>query len=127
MLEKNEFIGEKADIFSLGVLLINMISGKGGFETSKENDLFYIYIINNEIKEYWKILSKYNVFDYSQDFKDLYIQMISYDPLNRPTIDQILKSNWMQEINNLNEKELDKELKDIMNSLYNEIKKWMNK
>ena len=73
MWEKNEFIGEKADIFSLGVLLINMISGNNGFETSKENDLFYEYIINNKIKEYWKILSKYNVFDYSQDFKDLYI------------------------------------------------------
>jgi len=123
MWEKNEFIGEKADIFSLGVLLINLVSGRHGFETSNENDLLYKCIIDNEIKEYWNSLKNLIGFDFSEDFKDLYIQMISFDPLNRPTIDQILKSKWMEELNNLNEKELDKELKDIMNSLYNEIKK----
>ena len=36
----------------------------------------------------------------SQEFKDLVVKMLAFNPKERPTIDEILQSAWMQEINN---------------------------
>ena len=52
--------------------------------------------------------------------------MVSPNPLNRPKINQILESEWMQKINNLNEKEkesLEMEVFNLLNSLYNLLQK----
>ena len=42
------------------------------------------------------------------------MRMVAFEPKERPTIEEILKSEWMQEINNLNEAQL--------NALENEIR-----
>ena len=125
MWEKSGYIGEKADIFSLGALLFNLVTGIFGFKTSKKNDSFYKYIISHDIERYWNSINDIIKFDLSQEFKDLYIQMVSYNPSERPTIAEILESEWMKEINNLNKidsEKLENEVKDILNNLYNELK-----
>lgn len=33
---------------------------------------------------------------FSPEFKDLFVKMVSLDPKNRPTIEQILAHPWMQ-------------------------------
>ena len=55
----------------------------------------------------------------SNEFKDLFIRMVSYDPLQRPTIDQILNDPWMQELNNLNNDELIALENELRNELHN--------
>ena len=53
--------------------------------------------------------------------------MVTYDPLQRPTIDDILNDQWMQEINNLNNDELnalEHELRNELNIREHEFKKY---
>ena len=122
--KKKEYSGEKADIFSLGVVLFNLVTGRIGFQTSKTDDEIYNLIIEGEknrtYENYWDII-KGAVKELSENFKNLYIKMVAYNPENRPTTQQILDNPWFEEINNLtNEKkiELDDEVKKELDKIY---------
>ena len=73
--------GEKADIFSLGAVLFNIVTGTYGF-LSVQTDLYNL-IKEKEYEDYWEIFKDKNL---SDDFKDLYVQMVAYEPGDRPTI-----------------------------------------
>ena len=123
MIENHEFRPVEADIFSLGVVLFNLVTGKPGFFTSNKDDRFYKFIYQKNYENYWKALKEF-IKGVSQEFKNLYIQMVSYTSFERPTIAQILASEWMREINDLNEKEkieLENEVKDELKKIYKEI------
>ena len=122
--EEKEYSGEKADIFSLGVVLFNLVTGRCGFVTSKTDDPIYSLIIEGEkngtYENYWDSI-KGAVKELSENFKNLYIKMVAYNPENRPTTQQILDNPWFEEINNLtNEKkiELDDEVKKELDKIY---------
>ena len=55
MHENQPFIGEKIDIFSLGIILFMMVSGDHPFrgKAIKTNE-FYKYLANNETDKFWK-------------------------------------------------------------------------
>ena len=99
-----------------------------GFLTSKKNDYFYKHIYKKDTKDaksYWDSFKHIIKFNLTKEFKELYIQMVSFDPSERPTLEQIFESEWMKEINNFKKEEeekLEKEVKSIMNELYEEIK-----
>ena len=101
--------GEKADIFSLGAILILLVNGRPGFNGSGVYDLFYQFIRNANIPQYWNnwdhFTGEYNKF-YCNEFKDLYISMASFNEINRSTFDQILNHHWFDEINNLDQQQL---------------------
>ena len=108
--------GSKADIFSLGVILFNLVVGMFGFKKADHNDEKYRCIMNNQINNYWVSLAnaQINHLNFSQQFKDLYIRMVSFNENNRPTIDQILNDNWFNELQGLNNGQL--------NQLENEVR-----
>ena len=45
--------------------------------------------------------------------------MVTHNPRQRPTIDEILNSPWMQELNNLNNDELNALENELRNELHN--------
>ena len=107
---------EKVDIFSLGVILFNLVTGGFGFSCSKNSGLYNL--IKDKINNYttfWKAIKytnikknlKYNL-DVSEEFKKLYVSMVAFIPSERPTIDQILDCNWLKEINDLTKEEKEK-------------------
>lgn len=118
---KNKYYdGEMADIFSLGVILFNLRTSKFGFMAAKEDDSLYKYIKEGKIKFYWEILGQiFNVSDLTKDFKNLYIQLVTYNPKKRPTIEEIYNHVWLKQIRDLNEKEL----KEYEEELKEELKK----
>ena len=128
-----KFNGDKADIFSLGVVLIILISGSYGFLTSKKTDRFYKYIIENTkeaYENYWKEVIDQTNINPSDDFKKLYIKMVAYNPNERPTIDEILKDVWFDEINKKSEQEYkttENEIKNELNEVYQKLKLYNNK
>ena len=101
LLLNQPYNGIQSDIFSLGQLLFVLVTGRLGFEHANQNDNFYRLIMNPQNHaEYWEILNDLNL---SQSFKNLFVNMVAPNPGQRPTIDQILNDEWMQEINNLND------------------------
>ena len=112
---KMPYDGIKVDIFSLGIVLINIIIGKYGFGFAIEDDYYYKYIYENKFDEYWNEIG-YSSLD--KDLKNLYFKMVSFEPERRPTIKEILESPWMKEITVLNEKEY----KELEKKLYEEFK-----
>jgi len=85
--------GKKADIFSLGVILFIMVQGIFPFAEAKSNDYYYKLILEGQYEKYWeKVAGK----RFSDEFKDLLLRMISYDPSQRPTIEEIQNHPWMQ-------------------------------
>ena len=116
ILSKEPYFGIEADIFSLGVVLFNIVTGKYGFKLSLKNDNYYSYVAARSYKSYWDKLSSIipNVSNYSDEFKDLYIRMISFKPERRPRINEILNHPWFKEINDMSEEELSKLEVEIM-------------
>lgn len=92
--------GFKYDIFSLGQLMFNLVTGKNIFKDSEIEDKNYILKGKHMYDQFWKCHL------YSQNFQNLFNRMISDNPNERPTIDEILNDTWMQEINNLTTEQL---------------------
>ena len=112
---KGNYDGEKVDIFALGVMLFNLVTGKYGFKEAKISDNCYKYIMIKSYKTFWK--KNAQIIDVSEEFQNLYVKMISYKANERPTIEQILNDEWMKEINNKSEKEIE----DIELEIYNDF------
>ena len=129
-----KYYGEKADIFSVGVLLFVLKTKFFPFPTSKviyDGDIMlqlYSFIKDKEIIRYWNELFKlykvkYQVeFDLSPQFKDLFIRMVAYNPDERLTIQKIMEHPYMVEISHANQEQfllyednLVQELNNIMN------------
>ena len=108
--------GFKYDIFSLGQLLMALVTGIFGFNEAKKTDRNYKFIIRHECEKYWTNFEKniQNHLNLSESFKKLFFRMVAYNPNERPLIDIILNDEWMEEINNLNDEQ--------MNALENEVK-----
>ena len=116
-----KFKGDKADIFSLGVILFNLVTGREfGFTTSEESDKLYKLIIKENYELYWTKLETSLGCSFSNDFKELYIQMINPNPDERPKLDKILESNWLKEVINLSKEEEDK-LNEQLDLLHDNI------
>ena len=124
MWEIGKYTGVEADIFSLGVLLFNLISTKCGFGKATNNDPYYSLIINGNYIQYFDIFKNIINVELSENFKDLYTKMIAYEPKNRPTIEEILAHPWFDEIKNLGKEEEKKEIEVKLKEIYDKIKKF---
>ena len=128
--ENKNFNGVKVDIFCLGIMLLNLTAALFGFEPnlSQLNNNDYIFIKEKKYENFWKNLQK--KFSYisniSKELKDLYVLMVAYDPEQRPGIDEILNSPWMEEINKLSEEkyqELQGEILEFFINLKDKMEK----
>ena len=110
IIMEKEYDGIKADIFSLGVLLLNIMTNKFLFDDARVTNnntpqtLYdYIRLKNNQI---WKIAETNGIIGLSEEFKNLFLKMVAFDPKERPSIEEILNDEWMKEIQNLPDNEL---------------------
>ena len=118
--EEIPYKGIEADIFSLGAVLFNLITGNCGFTSSTKRDSSYELIIKKGVQSYWKKMNLFFHKEFSNEFKQLYFKMVAFKPSERPSIEEILNSEWLKEINNLNQEEelkLENEVKDYLNSI----------
>ena len=114
--------GVKADIFSLGVVLLNIVTCRIGFVQATRKDKYYKYIMIRKYANYWNSVQN-QIGPISEELKDLYIKMVCFNPEERPTIEEIFKHPWMREVTDLNENEYKKLEKEVFEDfLEREIK-----
>ena len=115
--------GYKNDIYSLGIILFSIITGKFPFQ----NKFKYA----EHMRNIDAFLSKYentNNCTFSPEFKQLFAKMISPNEEIRPSIKKILEDKWFDEIRNMNEEQLNKlnqklidEYKERKKKIYGEL------
>ena len=82
MFLNKPYNGIKADIFSLGVILFNLATGKIGFIEANINDLYYKYIINRHYSKYWKKVQK-KIGKIPDELKTLNIKMVNFKKIKK--------------------------------------------
>ena len=105
VLEGKPHNGQKADIFSLGQILIYIVFGKKGFNKANSYDPMYRLIMDGNFAQFWtnyQLSLNIKNIQISDQFKDLYQRMVCRDPNNRLTIGQILAHPWIQPFNIVN-------------------------
>ena len=119
LYEYKELANEKADVFSLGVVLFNLITRHKGFDSSEENDDRYCLIKQGNVNSYKSYWDKFKLLSLSEDFKDLYQGMVAYDPSKRPTFDEILNHPFLKDVKEITPKEED-QIKKELEKLFND-------
>lgn len=87
--------GHKVDTFSIGVILFITVLGIFPFLDADLSDPHYQHIAANNHNSYWLKLGVTRRL--SQEFRDLFMKMVSLDPAERPTVNEIRNHPWMQE------------------------------
>ena len=97
-LKYSEF---KVDIFNLGIILFILYFGNAPFKIPiYQNNLYKLSQKKNKSNFWEKIYKKYNTENVKidNDFKNLFLNLISSNPNDRYYIKDILNSKWMKEI-----------------------------
>ena len=93
IIEGKTYDGVRIDLFSTAVILYIIVQGNFPFRQAKTDEFYYNLICGNQLDTYWEKTGGEHL---SNDFKDLIIQMFSYDPESRLTIEKIKQHPWMQ-------------------------------
>ena len=97
---------EKADVWSLGVLLFTILFGGPPYEAPKvsknaedghclEPDEFLRMILKKEWKKFWLYQNRFCKKSMNSDLKRLLESMLSVDPNERPTFEEIASHPWL--------------------------------
>lgn len=89
------YLAPHVDTFALGVSLFQMVVGVKPFDEASQNNIYYKPIYNKDYDRFWNnvdIIMKKRISGYkklSQDFKNLFIKMVEFEPNNRISIKDI--------------------------------------
>lgn len=88
------YMGTCSDIFSCGVILFVLVTGKMPFGKATIHDVYYKNFATCEYDKYWDIMTK-RLVPVSEEFKGLINLLLAFDPTQRPSINEIRNHEWM--------------------------------
>lgn len=90
------YLGDALDVFNAGIILFNLLFGVAPFYDADESDYFYSHLAYDEPYQFWCKQNERS--DYRIDLSVMQAQtlsliesMLSYDPLQRPSVDTIIQ------------------------------------
>lgn len=97
ILAREEYSGEKVDLFAAGVLLFIMVAQHPPFRKASSQDALYkMFCVNNEL--YWKKVAVGKPQGaFSEDLKKLINSLLARDPKLRMSIEDMKKLKWFNE------------------------------
>lgn len=110
----------KSDSFSYGVTLLVLLLGLNPFENIEELDepnkrnLYLKCIVEGKFDKFWEIIKINSNVEISQEFKELFMKLVNVYPHKRPSIDEVDKDKWFDEVRNLSEDERMNLLREIL-------------
>ena len=132
ILEGKEYSPEKADIYSLGCLLFILVVHNDIFSIKEEEEDKYKnektklkkLIKENRKDEFFKKLEIFlgDINKLKKEFRDLCFAMISSED-KRPTLDEIINSKWLCELNNV---KIENKIQNEMEIQFNRIKNFID-
>jgi serine/threonine protein kinase len=84
-------------MFAIGILLFEMISGRAPFASAKKKDPWF-NCLQKSPSVFWNghdKTNKNNNITMSDEFKDLFVKMMSDHPKKRPNVDEIRNHPFM--------------------------------
>lgn len=94
ILMRKPYIGTFADIFSCGVILFILVTGRLPFQKAARTDYHYQFILKNDYEGFWNATTS-KIENLSNEFKTLVNCMLAFDPTQRPSIAEIRSYSWM--------------------------------
>jgi serine/threonine protein kinase len=95
ILNKKPYSGSCADLFSCGVILFVLVTGKLPFGKAVVFDSYYKNFIKNEYETFWSMMAPKLDPPVTKEFKSLINLLLAYDPSQRPSISEIKNHVWM--------------------------------
>ena len=99
LFSSNGYNGIQTDVFALGVILFGMVLRRPPFKIADIDDPFYRMIFCHQFEEFWQPWDSFAEqcdSEISDDFKELFISMVTFNPVMRLSINEILSSRWMR-------------------------------
>ena len=99
MLQRRYYLGEKIDVFSLGVVQFNLVVGllPFGKGEAKTDNLLYRKLVSKDQDGFWKEFEEENKSKFSDGFKALFVVLVEVDPNRRMNLDRVRDSEWQKE------------------------------
>ena len=89
------YSGVSADLFACGVILFILINQTPPFFSAKQSDRYYSYFLTQN-DFFWTLHSRNKPQGlFTPEFKELINAMLAFTPAQRPTLQQILESPWL--------------------------------
>lgn len=105
---------EKVDVWSLGVITYQLLSGKTPFESDSIKKIDWN--INNK-KIIFETTPDENWNDISLEAKEFILKCLNRDPNSRHSIQQLFKEPWIQNIKKQMDRSLDEEGEEVSQSI----------
>ena len=93
-----EYEGARVDLFASAIILFVILTQRPPFTSANPQDPHYRLIAAGRAELLWLAHAEAEEGNdiYSAEFKDLFEKMMTLNPAQRPTIDEILAHPWMQ-------------------------------
>ena len=86
--------GHEADLFAVGVILFQIVTGHSPFSAAQQQDLYYSQIVTGQADTFFEMNEAEHL---SSSFKDLIIRMLAFDASDRLTVDELRTHAWVCE------------------------------
>ena len=95
ILSKKPYQGSSADLFSCGVILFVLVTGKLPFGKALVYDNYYRNFVRSDYEGFWSLMGP-KIDPVSDEFKSILNSILAYDPSQRPNIEDIKNHAWMK-------------------------------